>query len=345
MPIEERQILAAPIKKKSDRNKPKVIKWKGVTMVRTQAFLPAVREIIDYSEEMDVTRIGICGDMHSGKSTLAVTLGHCIHTYAKIHYAVRIFYKEDLRKFKETLSKLKPTNYVLVFDDSSFIKHIDAIQNEVTEIRHMPGGQDVKIIIILNFHYPKALPPFLREFQFKFITSVGTDNEKTLSDDYGKNNVKLVKGFKMMRKRAISKKVWFERVGPKEPIPYKWRNPFIPVLFWNEETIRKIVTPTRYFIDKICSSCDEAQGNKIYDDETLPDILKRGEVNFTPRNFLGAVRLMLFVEGHTTYGKNITKAMRWLNNERKIRNIPLSAIASHYGLVETNTRLRAKPFS
>lgn len=345
MPIEERQILATPIKKKSDRNKPKVIEWKGVTMVRTQAFLPTVREIVSHAEEMDVTRIGICGNMHSGKSTLAKTICHAIHSLSKIPFSTRIFYKEDLKKFKETLSKLKPANYVLVFDDSSFIKHIDAIQNEVSEIRHMPGGQDVKIVIILNFHYPKALPPFLREFEFKFMTSIGTDNEKTLADEYGKHNVKLVKGFKMMRKRAIARKVWFERVGPKEPIPYKFRNPFIPVLFWNEETIRKIVTPTRYFIDKICSICDEGEGNKIYDEETLPEILKRGEINFTPRNFLAAVQLMLYVEGYTTYGKNKTKALRWLQKERKIRNIPLSAIASHYGLSETNTRLRAKPFS
>ena len=92
---------------------------------------------------------------------------------------------------------------MLIFDDVSFLKDTATIEKEVTEIRHMEGDFDVKIILIFNFHYPKALPPFLREFQFKYVTSIGTDNEKTIADNYGKNNVKLVIDFKKMRKKAM----------------------------------------------------------------------------------------------------------------------------------------------
>lgn len=340
----ERRVIVQKTKRHSDRTKPTTTKWKGVTMVRNHSFLSTVKEIINYSEEMDVVRVGIIGDMHSGKSTLSQSIGHAFHKYSKIPFSVRVFFRDDLRNFKKTVKNLTPANYVLIFDDVSFMKDTSTIEQEISEIRHLEGGQDVKIVMIFNFHYPKALPPFLREFQFKYITSIGTDSERVIAENYGKNNVKLILDFKLMRKKAITKKMWFERIGPKDPIKYNWRNPFQPVLFWNEQSIRKIVSPTRYFMDSICSICDEGEGNKVYDDKTLPEILLQGEKNFTKGNFLAAIKLLLHTHGLTTYGKNVVRSIRWLENERKKRNIPLSAIATHYGLTETNTRLRAKPF-
>ncbi len=338
-------------KQHTTKNPPRVIKWNNVEMVRNQSFLATVREIIDYSDEMDVVRIGIVGDMMSGKSTLAKAVGHGIHKYSKIPFSVRIFYKEDLKNFKQTLSKLTPANYVLIFDDVSFLKSttssqgISMIEDEVSTIRHMEGGQDVKIILIFNFHYPKALPPFLREFHFKYVTSIGTDNEKVISDNYGKDNVKLVTSFKMMRKNAITKKVWFEPMGPKKlPVKYIWRKPFIPVLFWNEARMRKIVTPTRQFIDEVCSSCNEAEGNIEYDEKSLPEIIKAGEKAIGDKSFMAALELLLYVHGHVVHSKKIVQGVRWIERERKTRNLPLTAFAKHYGLKITNTKMHAKPY-
>ena len=334
------------------KNPPRVIKWNSVDMVRNQSFLATVREIIDYSDEMDVVRIGIVGDMMSGKSTLAKAVGHGVHKYSKIPFSVRIFYKEDLKNFKQTLSKLRPANYVLIFDDVSFLKSstsaqgISMIEDEVSTIRHMEGGQDVKIILIFNFHYPKALPPFLREFHFKYVTSIGTDNEKVIADNYGKDNVKLVTSFKMMRKNAITRKVWFEPVGPKkDPVKYIWRKPFIPVLFWNEARMRKIVTPTRQFIDEVCSSCNEAEGNIEYDEKNLPEIIKAGKKAVGKGSFMSALKIILHQNGYDTLAKSTTQGIRWIERERKIRNLPLSAFAKECGLEITNTKLYAKPFS
>jgi hypothetical protein len=223
------------------------------------------------------------------------------------------------------------------------MKHTAEIEKEITEIRHMDSG-DFKVVLVFNFHYPKALPPFLREFQYKWVTSIGTDNEKTIVDNYGKDNLKLVKNFKMQRKKAITKKVWFQRVGPKEPVKYNYRDPFIPVLFWNENTMRNVVTPTRYFMDKICSTCEEAEGNRDYDGKTLEEVCKHGEKNFGIGNFKAAIKLLLYVNGLTTHGKNVVRALRWIDKERMSRNMPLPAFASHYELTETNTRLRKKQY-
>ena len=331
------------------RQIPKVIKWNNINMVRNHSFLSGIKEIIDYSEEMDVTRIGVIGDMHSGKSTLSQAIGHAIHVYSKIPYSVRVFFKGDLIKFKETMASLDPTNYVLIFDDASFLKaqatarQINIIEEGVSVIRHMPGGEDVKIILIFNYHYPKALPPFLREAQFKYITSVGDANDTVLSELYGKNNLRLVKQLKIDRKKAIKHKYWLKRIGPKEPIKYNWRNPFIPVLFWNEESLRYMVSPTRFFMQKgdVCSKCEEAIGNN--DSEvSIEEFCKIGEEKFTKGNFLAAIKLDLFIEGRTVYGKNVVQALKYLNKARTQKIITLDAIANYYGLQITKTRLRKK---
>lgn len=341
--IERRVVILDDNRKKSDRHLPRVIKWKGINIVRNQSFLATIKEIVDYSDEMDVVRIGIIGDMMSGKSTLSLAIAHAIHVRSKYTFQVRVFYRDDLKQFKKTMNTLKPANYVLVFDDVSFLKDTSKIEQEVTEIRHMDGGHDVKIILIFNFHYPKALPPFLREFQFKYVTSIGTDNEKTIIENYGKNNLKLCLDFKKSRKQGITKKFWFEKIGPKEPIKYNFRNPFIPVLFWNESSLRKVISPTRYFMDKICSICESGEGNKEYDEMTIEELCKHGEKLFGSV-WMSSIKLLLHTNGISVLGKTMTKSLRWIEKERKMRNIPLEAFAANYNLTETKTRLRAKPF-
>ena len=346
----QRRLTVQIMKKLGKQNAPKVITWKGITMVRNQSYLASVQEIVDYSEEMDVVRIGIIGDMHSGKTTLAKSLGHTIHKLSKIPFTVKIFYKKDLLNFVETLKSLVPTNYVLIFDDVSFLKasatnkQINLIEQAITEIRHLEGGQDVKIICIFNYHYPKALPPFLREAQFKYITSIGDANEKNIADTYGKKNVDLITNFKMQRKKAIKDKCWYESIGPKDPVKYEWRNPFIPVIFWNETNFRKVIAPTRYFIDKICSDCDEAEGIVQYDEKTLEEIMAAGMKSCGDGTFRTAIKLLLYRHGHMVFNKDIVRALKWIERERKTRSLPLSAIATNQGFEIKKSPLKAKSF-
>ena len=340
------QMQALQISKRA----PKVITWKGVRMVRNQSFLAAVQEIITYSAEMDVTRIGIIGDMHSGKTTLSKSISCTIHSLSKIPYTVKIFYKKHLMNFAETLKTLQATNYILIFDDVSFLKasatnkQINLIEQAISEIRHLDGGLDVKIICIFNYHYPKALPPFLREAQFKFITSIGDANEKNIADTYGKRNVQLITNFKIQRKRAINDKFWFETVGPGEPVKMGWRDPFIPTLFWNESRIRKVIAPTRYFINPICSDCDEAEGIEKYDEKTVEEILNVGSHKFGKQHFEVACKLVMFRHGENVFNPNTKSALKWLERERSIRSIPISAIRKTKSYTEKKTRLRKKSF-
>lgn len=352
--ISQRKIYRT-VTKTAKKNAPIVQPWNGVPMIRNQSFLASVKEIIDYSDEIDVVRIGLIGAMMSGKSTLAKSIGHAIHKYSKMPFTIRIFYKNDLKNFKETVSKLEPANYILIFDDVSFLKAntssqgISMIEDEVSTIRHFEDEDgkkktiDVKIILIFNFHYPKALPPFLREFDFKYITTIGTDNDRVIAENYGADNVDLVKNFKSMRKRAVTNKAWFEPAAKwQEPVMYKWRDPFIPVLFWNETNMRKIVTPTRYFMDEICSICNEAEGNMEYDEKTIQELIETGRQACNPPVFNKALKLLMEMHGYKVHSAPVQNAKKWIERERMNRNIPLTVLAKEAGIEIIRTRIDKK---
>jgi ABC-type polysaccharide/polyol phosphate transport system ATPase subunit len=78
---------------------PVTAKWKGVPYIRSQSFLATIREIINFSAEIDVCRIGLIGSMHSGKSTLSQSIAHAIHKHADIPYSIKILYKDELTIF------------------------------------------------------------------------------------------------------------------------------------------------------------------------------------------------------------------------------------------------------
>ena len=221
MTIQTTVINSAP-KKESERHKPKVIKWKGVSMVRQHSFLAAVKEIVTHAEEMDLTRIGLIGDPHVGKSTMARALSHSIHQKSKHPWAIRILGKQELLNFKETLASIDPVNTIFIFDDVSFMGanaakgQIEMVKQAVTEIRHLPGGEDVKIIAIMNYHYSLGLDKYLRQADFRFFLSVGSSETENFEKIFGTNAKPLITLFKKLRRQGIQKKYFSLRIGKKK---------------------------------------------------------------------------------------------------------------------------------
>lgn len=335
--------------KKSGRLVPKVIKWKGVSMVRNHSFLASVREIISFSAEIDVCRVGLVGDMHSGKSTLSKSIAHAIHKYSKIPYRIKILYKEDLLNFKQTLAKLEGVNYILIFDDVSFLgadankKQIDMVKQAITTIRHIEGGQDVKIIVMMNYHYSFGLDKYLRSADFKYITTVSSSENENMSKMFGTKYDKKIKEFKKHRHQAVTLKKWIMKIGKNsEPLKYDFRDPFIPVLFWNEDSLRFIVTPERQFMDTICSKCSEAEGTLIESEIPVDQLMENCEKKMGKGSWLSAVKLNLFVEGKPVYSGPVVQSLRLLHRLRMEKKINLEQCAVHYGLNITSTKLRKK---
>jgi hypothetical protein len=335
-------------KKDSDRIKPLVTKWKKVPMVRKHSFLATIREIINFSAEIDVCRIGLIGSMHSGKSTLSQSIAHAIHKHADLQYKIKILYKDDLLNFEKTLLDLEPVNYVLIFDDVSFMgatankKQIEMVKSAVTTIRHLDGGRDVKIIVMMNYHYSMGLDKYLRSADFKYVTTVDSSENENMEKMFGMKYSQNIKDFKKYRHMAITNKHWLMKISKQELFKYEYRNPFIPILFWNESSLRFIVTPTRQWQDPICSKCSEAGEGELEDTVPIAQFCDETEAKWGKATWLASVKLNMYVEGMTVYNPKVISCLKYLNKCREKKLITLESIASHYDLVPKKTRLRKK---
>ena len=353
MPIEQ-QSVQLTVKGNQDRHRPKVIKWKGIPMIRNHSFLASISDIIKVAEGVqgfaaqgsDAIRIGLVGDTHTGKSTMASAIAHAIHKKSKLHWVVKIFSKEQLIEFKKTLLDLTPTNHILIFDDVSFLaslygkNKIDLLQQAQTEIRHFDKDRDVKIIAIYNYHYTKALPPYLRQADFKYYTSVGSSEEKNLEEMLHSkkgNKMATVSRFQEQFFRARTKGFYRFPVGAKQFLKLDYRDPFILTLFWDNIGIRPVISPTREWMDEICAVCTEGK-DKVTDEE----FIKECNSKFDPWTFKTAIKQELLLEGVSTYNKKLTQCSRFIQRAKDSKLINIRDIAAQLGIKITNTRLDIK---
>lgn len=350
MPTLVKEVALQGSTKKKNKFLPTVTKWKGTNMVRQESFLAAVKEVVSWAEEIDVTRIGIVGDMHSGKTTMAETIAHVIHKESKLSWAVKILYEKDLMDFENTLKTLTgDTNWILRFDDVSFLdakhnkKAISQVKEAVTKIRHLQGGKDVKIILIYNYHYSKGLDKYLRQSDFRFFTTVGSEEEDNFEGIMGNKNMGLVKFFTKTRQQGVTKKYFMSpaRMANNKKFFYKWRDPFIPVLFYNNNTLRMIISPTRKWLDPICTICANSTGSV----ETQVDMVKfceESEEKFTKGTFQGVIKQFLREQGIDCYSAKTVQARRYLDRALEMKVFSLEDLATHYGLAPRRTRLDKK---
>lgn len=357
MTVEIREVAAKPQYEKDDLPlRPTIINWKDSRMLRTHSIGATVQEILQsvaVQDSQDVVQINIIGDPSSGKTTLAKTLGHLIHKRAKIEFSVRLFGRKELLNFEETLKTLSPANYVLIFDDLSFLgaeassKQIEMVKKAVTEIRHLPGGKDVKIVIIKNFHYTLGLPKYLRTNDFSYFTTVGSNEDENMEKIVGSKNMGKVFYFKKIRNKIKiapeGHKIFSYQLGTKGKFDYTYKHPFIPVLYWNGDSLRHIVSPPRQWIDPVCSICEQfTSEQKFVSEIDIAKFIDESGVKFSPSTFKTAVLLKLKENGINALRPQLVSALRYLDKVLETKKVSLEDLAVHYGLKPTNTKLRKK---
>src|SRR3989304_8076857 len=310
MPIKTKLITLHEDSGVKKENKKTIVEWKTVPMIRVQSIIASVREIVYASESSDLIKIGIVGNPDTGKSTLAACIAHLIHKMSKVPFSVRVFKKDDLLDFEKTIKALSPANYILVFDDVSFLgasttkKQIEMVKQSLTEIRHMEGREgrtDVKIVTILNYHYTLGLDKYLRQADFNYFTSVGGSETENMETIVGSRFMPVVYKFRtMFANRLATKKFSFmlnPKLGAKGIFTYSYREPFIPVLFWNNIRLRNVVSPTRQWIDPVCSICSYAGSQKFESEIPIAQFIDEAGQKLGESHFKRAVKIRLLTNG------------------------------------------------
>jgi len=321
------QELVSLNKSKDEFFKPLISKWNDTDYIRVQSPKPSIHKIVQFAKGLDYVKIGIIGDPHTGKTTLSIFLAHMLHKMALgelgITYQVKVFGRDELLNFKRTMNNLPAANYILVFDDISFLEsdatpeQLNEIKAGETMIRHFKDKQDVKIIQIDNYHYTKAHNKYLRQSHFKVFTAVGSsevDNINTITQNrYGR----LITQFEKLQGEMWGSQTFSFKVGrSKKDFIYKYRDPFIPVLFWDGANLRLIVTPTREFIDKACAICSTAQ--KIEDKDFSLDSFKQALIDRYGETIArSAIKIKMREIGLNAYSPEVTRAV---NNISKMMN-------------------------
>jgi hypothetical protein len=351
MAVETRYVTQKPIFRRDEDTRPTIIQWKDQKIVRNHSMIATCREILNMNQNLDVVNINVIGPPNSGKTEQVKVIAHIIHKLAKIPYSFKLFDKKALLNFEQTLKGLTPTNWILGFDDLSFLganatkKQIEIIKQATTEIRHLPGGMDVKIIVIKVSHYTLALDKYLRQNNFSYFTSVGSSEYDNMERIVGSKNMSKILYFKKLIVRATSQgKYGYELRKDKPPLTHSYKNPFIPMLFWNEDTLRIVDSPNRTWLDEYCDICaiaeDNPEGNEIID---VDGFIKEKSESYGNSIWKLAVKNKLLKKGINVHHPSVVSAERDLDRCLDSGVVTLDQIAARLGLKKTVTYLK-KPF-
>lgn len=347
MRIEQEVSVLEPESKSGDRHRPALIKWKNETIIRPHSLRATVNEILNVSKALDVVKIGIIGEPSTGKTTLAETLQHLIHKMSDqmgyIHWTPRVFGEEEFLNLKATLEKLEPANYIIYFHDLSFLSNkraLEEVKQAITKIRHM--REDVKIILIYDYHYSLGLDKYLRQANFRYFTSIGSSEMENMTKMVGTRFMSRLIEFQEMFVEMTTKFKSTHRIGPNKYFSYSYKNPFVSCLFYNNQRLRYVAFPKREWIDPICSICSASSGRLLESEIPVQQFIDESEKKFGRSTFLSAIRLELFTEGLNVYSSSVVSAQRYLQRAREKKLISMEEIATHYGLEQTKARLRKK---
>lgn len=338
----EKRVSTAPI----------TIVWNNARMIRNHSVRSCAREVLAQNIGLDVVKINVIGPPSTGKTTFMKLLAHLIHKEADTPYAIKILQRAELLDMENTLAKLQPMNHVLVFDDVSWLSagnnkaKLDQIQKTFTEIRHLPGGQDIKVVILFGFHYNLSIPKHLRQANFFCYTDIGSSELENTQKLVGiKNTQKLIEFKKVVHDAYHPVQVeQIEGEEPKKPkayfsyrIPgkgnvqftYTMREPFAPAVWWNGDTLRHIVFPAREWVDKLCPLCGDPANSENHGD--IKKFKESGDYSFGSASMNTAMRIILMKQGIMTWNPHVKNAVRWIEKYFAEETFTLEEIMKEFG--------------
>lgn len=329
---------------------PVTLPWKNARMIRTHSIKAAVQEILNISKSTGAVQVNICAIPGQGKSTLAKLIAHLTHKMADSPFTVKLWGRQQLLNIEDEIKKLDPVNHVILYDDVSWLtadkdvpkQKVDAIIKTMTEIRHIKGV-DVQIISILNFHYSYAIPKPLRNAQYWFYLSIGSSELDNVIKLVGTKYLKKVEEFRKVHSQAQNLKKFYYKLGTKgKQFEYLYRQPFAPALFWNNDSLRHVVFPSREWLAPVCDICSLGMGLPPKDLEGLDkfynDIIHKFNISVARQ----ALRVYMLQLGANCYQPDVVQCMRYISQYFQLKHFLPEEIARKFDLHITTTKNRKK---
>ena len=335
---------------------PVTVEWKGQRMIRGHSLQSSVRDIVRMVQSLDVVKINVIGSPGTGKTTFAHALAHLIHQISekdfKVPFAVKFLTKDELLHFEETLKGLEPVNWILIFDDVSFLNalvsknEIEKLKQKFTIIRHIErnGVQvDVKIITIFLTHYTLSMQKYLRQSNFAYYTSVGSSELDNMVKIVGLHYTKLLLKFQKICSNALTRGKFTFNLGHKSKFfTYSYREPFIPLLYHDGDKLRIVVSPKREWIDPFCSTCTNSQPNPMQGGKSVKEFAEDLVSKFGSQIARNAVRIKLYQNGLNVYPKSVKYALTYIDKHVKEKLPNLQELADYFDFSNDKTVLNAK---
>ena len=340
------RIIERPESNTGKAQKPVVIKWHGIPMLRSHSVNACVDEILEFNKRRQFVKINLIGSSGSGKTSLMKLLSHQLHTRSDHNYEIRFFKDEDLANFKATVTSLSTNPQILCFDDlSGFVENhgkgaLQRLKSELTTVRHINDLEDRRIIMMLSFHSQKMLDKQIRISNFAFYTDCELEEISYLEDLLGKHHLPKITYFQRLKAHAAIKHNFSYPVGKRNVFTYKDGEPFQPVLYSNGLTVRNIVTPLLEWVlkDEICQTCSPVE-KSLETKINLEQFVKDFSSKFTKGIAKRAVELKLLEIGITTQPKRVLQAREYIERFLRVKQISLQELAQAYNLQENTTKL------
>ena len=343
--------LVTTQKSKHSNRKPPIIKWKTEHLLRKHALGDFIDKLVSRSKNTEVVRITLVGDTGTGKTTLADVIAHLFHEKADVPYTVRHFNREDLVNLKKTISTLEPMNHIIIFDDISFLnathtnQHIAMIQQMFSEIRHLEGGQDIKIIGLMLFHYAVALPPYLRQAHYTFYTQIGSSDVEPMSKSLHVSH-KQIDTFQNILEAASEEKQFTVAYGSRNTAKgkkslshtYIFREPFAPAFLWSKRKNSIIVYPHIDWLTPHCHICTTSE--KIANQQTIDNFKSDASKRFGPHVVKEALRAKGIIHGIFSHRPRVKQATQYIEEFLKANSdVTLGHLMDFYKLRVDKTYL------
>lgn len=338
-----------PESKSSSKAVPVTIVWKNARMVRTHSIMACTREILNVAKSTGAVQVNICAIPGQGKSTLAKLIAHLGHKMAESPFTIKLWGRKELLNIEDEIKKLDPVNHIILYDDVSWLTadnvpkaKVDQIIKTMTEIRHIKGV-DVQIISILNFHYSYAIPKPLRNAQYWFYLSIGSSELENVLKLVGTKNLRKLEEFRKVHSQAQNLKKFSYRLGTKgRKFEYLYRQPYAPALFWNNDSLRHVVFPSREWLEPVCDICAKGLGISIQDkaglDQFEAHIIKMFEIGVVRQ----ALRVRLLQLGVNCYSPKVVQCLRHINEYFALKQFSPEEVAQRFDLHETITKNKKK---